>query len=509
MPLRAALLFLLAAVALPCAAQSAEIDGPGPFPVGHTDVRFDDAVFGQGRITGRVYYPAVETGTNATPDPTGGPFPLVGFQHGFLGSPDGYDLLCSHIASWGFVVASTGTESGFFPDQRQFARDTRSFLYWVEDQSEVPGGLFEGMTDDGPWAAVGHSMGGGVLALLVGYEPRVETIVGLQSAYVGDERIDFLRAFPGNHYQLAGSADGIVPADQVRRYFEAATSARRSVYFEGQGLGHSGPTDEFFVFGNELPAAEQQRLHRLVVTGLLRAEMKGEEDLYAELLGEGVEDDPLLFQTRCLAPPLWVRGSEAAPDALVVGTAGAPGATARLGWSDEEASIPTPFGLLGIPLDPERVIFAGAVAPDGTAEALLPTADLGAFPAVFVQGLVRAGARGRLTRVAQEDGPFAAPRLAASAASSDVLAAPNPFAARTEVRFTLAAPGPVEAGVYDALGRRVRVLADRPFEAGPHVLAWDGRDDAGRAVASGVYLCALRVGTTRQTVPLVKRPSRR
>jgi hypothetical protein len=71
---------------------------------------------------------------------------------------------------------------------------------------------------------------------------------------------------------------------------------------------------------------------------------------------------------------------------------------------------------------------------------------------------------------------------------------PNPFNPGTRVDFTLPAAAHAVVTVHDAAGRQVAVLADRRFEAGPQSLAWDGRDTAGRAAASGVYLVRLRVG---------------
>jgi len=48
--------------------------------------------------------------------------------------------------------------------------------------------------------------------------------------------------------------------------------------------------------------------------------------------------------------------------------------------------------------------------------------------------------------------------------------------------------------VFDILGQAVRVLADEVQSPGAHVAVWDGRDDAGRALATGVYVCQLQVG---------------
>ncbi len=80
---------------------------------------------------------------------------------------------------------------------------------------------------------------------------------------------------------------------------------------------------------------------------------------------------------------------------------------------------------------------------------------------------------------------------------------PNPFNPAATVRFDLAAPGPVRLGVYDALGRRLRRLADRPFAAGEHALRWDGRDGDGRPLPAGVYLLRFEAGGVIESSKLV------
>ena len=68
---------------------------------------------------------------------------------------------------------------------------------------------------------------------------------------------------------------------------------------------------------------------------------------------------------------------------------------------------------------------------------------------------------------------------------------PNPFNPQLTVDFTLAAPEQVRLRVYDLSGRLVRVLADESLPRGRHERTWDGRDEAGRSVASGVYAIRL------------------
>ncbi len=80
---------------------------------------------------------------------------------------------------------------------------------------------------------------------------------------------------------------------------------------------------------------------------------------------------------------------------------------------------------------------------------------------------------------------------------------PNPFNPSTRVDFALEADGPVDLAVYDITGRRVRTLAAREMTAGSHELEWDGRDDAGRELAGGVYLLRFEAADTVENEKLV------
>ncbi len=70
---------------------------------------------------------------------------------------------------------------------------------------------------------------------------------------------------------------------------------------------------------------------------------------------------------------------------------------------------------------------------------------------------------------------------------------PNPFNPSTTVHFQLDSAVPLDVTVFDVRGRRVNTLYDGVHEAGPVELRWDGRDQYGREVSSGVYL--IRVAT--------------
>jgi hypothetical protein len=76
---------------------------------------------------------------------------------------------------------------------------------------------------------------------------------------------------------------------------------------------------------------------------------------------------------------------------------------------------------------------------------------------------------------------------------------PNPFNPVTTIAFTLSNPGAARLEIFDASGRLVRTLIDRPMTAGAHQILWDGLDADGRDVGSGVYFYRLRAGAFEQS----------
>jgi hypothetical protein len=68
---------------------------------------------------------------------------------------------------------------------------------------------------------------------------------------------------------------------------------------------------------------------------------------------------------------------------------------------------------------------------------------------------------------------------------------PNPFTGSTMIRFAIGAASDAEVGIFDVAGRQVRHLDRRTYQPGSHRVAWDGRDDAGNALPSGVYFTRL------------------
>jgi hypothetical protein len=76
---------------------------------------------------------------------------------------------------------------------------------------------------------------------------------------------------------------------------------------------------------------------------------------------------------------------------------------------------------------------------------------------------------------------------------------PNPFNASTTIEYRIALPAKVDVAIYNVLGRRVQTVGGTIQPAGAHRVNWDGRDDRGQPVASGIYLYRLMIGDRSET----------
>jgi hypothetical protein len=80
---------------------------------------------------------------------------------------------------------------------------------------------------------------------------------------------------------------------------------------------------------------------------------------------------------------------------------------------------------------------------------------------------------------------------------------PNPFNPTTTIRFTVAEQGPVSLNVYDANGQLVRTLVEGVRGGGSHDVTWDGRDNNGSSVGSGVYFYRFTAGKFSESRKMV------
>ncbi|HEX7880318.1 MAG TPA: FG-GAP-like repeat-containing protein, partial [Candidatus Eisenbacteria bacterium] len=113
---------------------------------------------------------------------------------------------------------------------------------------------------------------------------------------------------------------------------------------------------------------------------------------------------------------------------------------------------------------------------------------------------------------AYEGSPFATEQaIAQSGVSAEAAptvtqlwsAGPNPFSGVASIGFSVAAKGPVSVTIIDPAGRLVRRLIDGELEPGRFDRSWDGRDDAGTELPSGLYFARLRAGNDSRVLRLL------
>ena len=223
----------------------------GPYPAGVSPVQFSHPLAANNTVLARIYYPAESEGTDTPPRLADGPYPLVGFSHGYFAPPQFYSELCKHLASHGFVVASIGTEAGLFQNVDRQAHDTHALLYWMEEQSAMSGAFFEGVLDDSDWAVFGHSFGCVANMKILEWDDAFSVAVAMEPRM---SDLPTLSTFDGVLHVIAGSNDIVNPAAQedpnspiagmpVLRVWE---SKQVFVCKRGQGTGYSGIENPLF-----------------------------------------------------------------------------------------------------------------------------------------------------------------------------------------------------------------------------------------------------------------------
>jgi len=80
---------------------------------------------------------------------------------------------------------------------------------------------------------------------------------------------------------------------------------------------------------------------------------------------------------------------------------------------------------------------------------------------------------------------------------------PNPFNPSTTIKYQLPQTSDVQLQIFNVLGQKVRTLVNSKVEAGYHEAIWDGRNDLGHQVASGIYIYKFQAGNFQKTLKLM------
>ncbi len=178
-----------------------------------------------------------------------------------------------------------------------------------------------------------------------------------------------------------------------------------------------------------------------------------------------------------------------ATSASAAGTATS-GLEARLAWADLGLSGAAPVKLCVAILKPDGFVGNQFLPPLGPG-----AASIGIPPA----SLKRVAGDQFVTIAATTAVP---PHTTGSELT--LLARPNPFRGEARVTLVLSQPASLDVRVLDVSGRLVRTLSRGARPAGAHALVWDGRDDAGRVSAPGLYLVRASDGRTTRVTRLVR-----
>ena len=132
-----------------------------------------------------------------------------------------------------------------------------------------------------------------------------------------------------------------------------------------------------------------------------------------------------------------------------------------------------------------RILFAGPAPVEGPGELLRVYPEMSSDKAQLARAQFNDGAIVALVGA----GASAAPLPIAFALHANW---PNPFNPETTIAFDLPQAGGVALQIFDVLGQSVRTLVAESLPAGRHQLVWNGRDESGARVSSGVYVYRLQ-----------------
>jgi len=124
-------------------------------------------------------------------------------------------------------------------------------------------------------------------------------------------------------------------------------------------------------------------------------------------------------------------------------------------------------------------------------------ADIGSNELIvtaFDEGVAFAADTINFTVTGTEIGLEPAPRLDLCSPRLGLCASPNPFYSAASISFELSEPGYTSIKLYDLAGRIVCSLTESELGAGQHSYVWDGTNQSGEPVASGLYICRIQSG---------------
>ncbi|MBP6001984.1 MAG: dienelactone hydrolase family protein [Pyrinomonadaceae bacterium] len=204
------LVFLtVVAFVLSVTAQADPLSQPGSFRPGWRSITVTRA--NNTTFTARLYYPATASGQNAPYDAAGAPYPAITFGHGFFQAVSSYQSTLEHLATHGYFVIASDSESGLFPSHQNFADDIKRCLTYLEQENANSASTLFAQVVTSKFGASGHSMGGGASILATAQDSRIKALANLAAAETNPSATAVMPAINVPVNLLSGSADTIVP----------------------------------------------------------------------------------------------------------------------------------------------------------------------------------------------------------------------------------------------------------------------------------------------------------
>jgi photosystem II stability/assembly factor-like uncharacterized protein len=167
--------------------------------------------------------------------------------------------------------------------------------------------------------------------------------------------------------------------------------------------------------------------------------------------------------------------------------------------------------IMSLAMDPSNpnIIYAGTKS-DGlwasqNAGGMWAKIEMGAKP-TQIKALQFAGEQSDALIVGAKEGLFVGNRVIAVGddTNDDIICSPNPFTNANYIRYKAPNAGNVELRIYDMSGRLIRRINDEEVTAGWNLITWDGLNDAGDDVGSGVYFYQVRCDTAWASARVLK-----
>jgi predicted dienelactone hydrolase len=265
-------------------AQADPLSQPGPYGAGWRSVtitRPNNSTF-----TARLYYPAAANGQNAAYNGSGAPYPAITFGHGFLQAVSTYQSTLNHLATHGYFVIASDSESGLFPSHQNFANDLRFSLDYLTQQNGDQTSFLFNQVATMRYGAGGHSMGGGASLLATAADARIKAVANLAAAETNPSAVSAMANVNAPASLISGSADTIVPVSSNGQLMYNAGRAPKMLPVI-QGGWHCGFQDSNGIGCDNGTITRTQQLAetRRLLTAFFDLYLKGIEGRWKQVWG--------------------------------------------------------------------------------------------------------------------------------------------------------------------------------------------------------------------------------